>query len=294
MNYVDELAHELMLVGVRGRLRARILHEIADHLDCDPDASEQELGAPADLAREFADELGTARVKRAGFESLAALVVAGTLFAIAFLTAGWGGFAWSKVAATPSPFLSDLGGVLMLVSPQLAFVAGLLAGIRALRHRCAGVVPRSEAVIIGRRSMVALVCGLATLIGLALVAIEFQHVAAGWWTTLTLACAVVGSCALATAAPAVLATIVVKPTAPGHAGDVFDDLGVLMPPALRGRPWAFAIAVATLIALVVTLAGVLQADPFDGAARGLVDGLGCLAGFGLLGRYLGLRGPSAG
>jgi hypothetical protein len=40
---------------------------------------------------------------------------------------------------------------------------------------------------------------------------------------------------------------------------------------------------------VIGLAGVVQSDPFDGLARGLADGAACLAGFAVLGRYLGLR-----
>jgi len=34
---------------------------------------------------------------------------------------------------------------------------------------------------------------------------------------------------------------------------------------------------------------VVQDDPFDGLARALADGLLCLGGFAVLGRYLGLR-----
>jgi hypothetical protein len=71
--------------------------------------------------------------------------------------------------------------------------------------------------------------------------------------------------------------------------DLFDDLGGLVPPALRGRPWRFALAVAGALAVAIALAGVVQSDPFDGLARGLADGAACLAGFAVLGRYLGLR-----
>jgi hypothetical protein len=39
----------------------------------------------------------------------------------------------------------------------------------------------------------------------------------------------------------------------------------------------------------VALAGIVQSDPYDGLLRGLLDAAACLAGFGVLGRYLGLR-----
>jgi hypothetical protein len=33
----------------------------------------------------------------------------------------------------------------------------------------------------------------------------------------------------------------------------------------------------------------VQADPYDGILRGLADAIACLAGFAVLGRYLGLQ-----
>lgn len=40
---------------------------------------------------------------------------------------------------------------------------------------------------------------------------------------------------------------------------------------------------------MVALAGIMRSDPYDGALRGRADGFVCLAGFAVLGRYLGLR-----
>jgi hypothetical protein len=56
MNYVDSLEVELAAAGIPARRRARIVAEFSDHLHENPEA---ELGAPRDLARQFADELGT-------------------------------------------------------------------------------------------------------------------------------------------------------------------------------------------------------------------------------------------
>lgn len=58
MSYVDALADALDSVAIRGRRKARILTEISDHLRCDPDT---DLGQVDELARRFADELGTTR-----------------------------------------------------------------------------------------------------------------------------------------------------------------------------------------------------------------------------------------
>jgi hypothetical protein len=58
MSYREQLAQQLSAVGIVGRLRARILAEVEDHLACDPDA---QLGEPAALAQRFVDELGTRR-----------------------------------------------------------------------------------------------------------------------------------------------------------------------------------------------------------------------------------------
>jgi hypothetical protein len=66
MSFVQELSRELARVGVHGRLRRRIVAEIGDHLACDPDAN---LGEPSELARQFADELGTTRARSAGFRA---------------------------------------------------------------------------------------------------------------------------------------------------------------------------------------------------------------------------------
>ena len=50
------------------------------------------------------------------------------------------------------------------------------------------------------------------------------------------------------------------------------------------------------LAIVVALGalGVVTDDPFDGLARGLADAIACMAGFVVLGRYLGLRQPTTG
>ncbi|MDQ6818376.1 MAG: hypothetical protein M3018_13360 [Actinomycetota bacterium] len=284
MTYLDELAAALARVGIANRQRARILAEIADHLVCDPAA---ELGGPDELARQFADELGTFRARRAALVAFAALAVAGVLFAIAFLAFPRGAF--GRAAGSSTSLLGDFGAVIALLAPQVAFVAGLLGAVRALRRRQSSVIVRAEAVTILRRVAVGLGAGMATMLGVALMAIGLHHQVAAWWTTLALATACVGATALAAAMPAALGASRLRPAAPGPAGDLFDDLGPLVPRALRGRPWRLALTVAGTVGVAITIVGVLQADGYDGALRGVADGCACLAGFGMLGRYLRLR-----
>jgi hypothetical protein len=81
--YLTEVGDELTKAGIRGRLRARILAELTDHLESDPGA---DLGDPARLARQFADELGTSRARTAAISAFAALALAGSCAAALVLS----------------------------------------------------------------------------------------------------------------------------------------------------------------------------------------------------------------
>src|SRR3954447_12163390 len=83
MSFHERLPRELAAVGISGRLRPRILEEFDDHLASDPQA---DLGDPGELARQFADELGSFRARRAAVRSFAALALAGILFAVALVS----------------------------------------------------------------------------------------------------------------------------------------------------------------------------------------------------------------
>lgn len=283
MSYLETLSRELTAAGIRGRRHARIAAEFADHLECDPEA---QLGEPGELARQFADELGTVLARRAAFTAFVALAVAGALFAVGFATAQNRFFASSGRATPP---LGGVGVWMTVVGAQIAFVAGGLAALRAFRRRSDGVLSRDEAVVLTRRAGVGVGAGIVTMAGFGLSAIALRGHVAGWWTTLALSLAGAGILALLATAPMVLSAARLRPIAAGSAGDISDDVGPLLPRPLRGKPWRFALAVAAVVAILVTAAGIVQSDPFDGALRGLADGSVCLAGFALLGRYLGLR-----
>ncbi len=286
MSYRDELWRELTAVGITGGLRSRIVAEIEDHLACDPGA---ELGAPAALAAQFADELGTSRARRAGGRSFAALALAGILFGVTFVAAPGGLF---RAISAHTTWLGTLAAIVATVGAQVALVAGALAVCRVLRRRRAAVMPSAEATIVLRRGAVGVAAGIATMAALGLAAVELRHAQPGWWVTLAEVAAAVGIAGLAAAVPSLMASLRVRPVATGSAGDLFDDIGQLLPHTLHGRPWRLALLVSAGVAVVIALAGVATADPFDGIARGLADGLLCLLGFATLGRYLGLWRPA--
>jgi hypothetical protein len=177
----------------------------------------------------------------------------------------------------------------VLVGTQLAFVAGTLALLRAVRRRGEAVIPRAEAAVLVRRAALGLAAGGATMAGLALLTAEYGHAVAGWWSTFALAAAGAGSLALGAAVPSLVRAGRVRPEAEGERGDIFDDLPQMVARWSGRSPWALALAIAGGLALVIALAGAAQSDGIDGIARGLADGLACLTGFALLGGFLGLR-----
>jgi hypothetical protein len=283
--FENGLGRELTEVGISGRLRRRILIEVADHLACDPDAV---LGDPRTLARQFADELGSARARTAALASFAALALAGTLFGAAFALSPATAFGAAPAGA---PQLGRLATIVAVLAPQIAFVAGGLAALRWLRRRRSGVLAAAEATVIVRRAAVGVGAGIATMASLGTLAISDQHYLPGAWMAFAVVASVIGLGALGAAVPSVLAAVAVRPVAAGPAGDLFDDLGRLVPPALQGRPWRLALAAAGVVAVIITLAGVAGSDGLDGAVRGIGDGLVCLLGFATLGRFLGLWAP---
>jgi hypothetical protein len=288
-SFETELARELGAAGITGRMRARILAEFADHLACDPEA---QLGEPRSLARQFADEVGTTRARRAAVFGFAALAFAGILFAVAFVTAG------AAFGAKPKggPVSGQIATALAILFAQISFVAGTLAVLRWAVRRDAGVLPAAEATVIVRRAAVGVLAGIVTMICLGIIGIAYRPWLSSSWATFAVVAGAVGTAALVASLPAIWQAIRLRPVADGGAGDIFDDLGVfaaLVPAPLRGRPWRLAVVVSIAVAVAITLAAVPAQDTIDGAARGILDALLCLVGFATLGRYLGLWSPRA-
>jgi hypothetical protein len=275
--YLAELGRELEQVGIRGRLRRRILAESEDHLRSDPEALER-FGSPAELANTFAAELGTRASRRAAVGAFAALAFAGAAFAVSFLTAPFAG----QPAPDTWPLLAQLALPLLILAPQVAFVAGSLALLRVLR-RSEQALPTDELTVINRRTGVALASGLLTMAALGLIAFELGDDVAAWWVALTLAGTAVATLLLLLAALPTASAARLHPHVAGSAGDLFDDLG------FRTDSWRFARLLAIGLGIVVFLAAAVQGDPFDGALNAAAEALACLGGFALFGRYLGLR-----
>ena len=287
--FETRLGHELSAVGIGGRLRARILAEYADHLACDPEA---QLGEPRALARQFADELGSTRARRAAVIGFGALALAGILFGMALVTSD----AAFGAAPKGGPVSGRIATALAIVFSQVSFVAGMLAGLRWFQRRGSGVLPAAEAAVIVRRAAVGVLAGIVTMVSLGTLAIAYHRFLSDAWVTFTIVVAAVGTAGLLASLPSIWEATRLRPVAGGDAGDIFDDLGefvILVPPPLRGRPWRFAVVVSVAVALAITLVAVPAQDAFDGAARGIIDALLCMVGFATLGRYLGLWQPGS-
>jgi hypothetical protein len=283
--YERVLARELAALGITGRLRRRILDEIADHLSCDPEA---DLGDPRSLAGQFADVVGTSRAKTAALAAFASLVVAGLLFAVAFVAAPHGLLRSTQRAGAPAYAMA--AALVAAVAVQVALAAGGLAALRWLWRRGRGVLPAAEAAILLRRAGVGVGAGIVSMLSLGVISVAARHQLGASSSDVGLVAAGLGVAALVAAVPSLWSAARVRPTAPGAAGDVLDDLGPLAPAGLRGRPWRIAVLTAAGVAAVITLAAVPAQDVFDGAARGILDAAACLVGFATLGRYLGLWG----
>ena len=276
--YLEALDLELVDVGIPVRLRRRILGESEDHLRSDDGALER-FGTPAEVANAVAAELGARASRRAAVGAFVALGVAGAVYAVSIVGASFAG----HPPPDTWPALAQLAFVAVIVAPQISFVAGSLALVRVLR-RPEPVLPSAELTVINRRTSIALVFGLVTMVALGVLAFELTNDSAGWWVALTLAGVAVATPLLVLAALPAAVAMRLQPRVAGAPGDLFDDLGFG-----RTEPWRFARRVALGLGLVVFLAAAVQRDPFDGALSGTAEALACLAGFAAFGRYLGLR-----
>jgi hypothetical protein len=278
---IDELSRELAAVGIRGRLRARILAEAAEHLR--DTGSPRTFGDPRALAGAFAAELGTHGALAAAQRAFAALAVAGAVYAAAFVSLGAAAGGASLAASTST--LGDFASAVIVIAPQLALAAGLLAIPRAFRRRREPVLPSAELVVLNRRTAAGLACGVAAMAGFVLYAAATAGLA-GWWTTFVYAGCGGSILVLAVASAPLAATARLRPQVAGDAGDLFDDLPL---ERFRGRPWKVAALLGLVLFVVASAAGAAQGDPFDGMLRGVLEAAACLAGFGVLGRFLGIR-----
>ncbi len=177
--------------------------------------------------------------------------------------------------------LAILAAVGMLVCPQVAFAAGLLALLRALRLRGRDVAPAAEVALLLRRTGIALAFGIGALLSASLYAAVFHGELSGWWNLAV----GIGGVVLAVPLAAVLLTVrrteALRTTVPGAAGDMFDDFPVRLP----RRPWLACLALAALVGFVAL--GAAGGD--EGPRNAVAEIVLVFACFAALGRRLGLR-----
>jgi hypothetical protein len=273
---------ERSLEGIRMPLnrRRRIYRELEDHLSCDPTASDR-LGDPRELASRFADEVGTSLSRRASYAAFFALAPLGVLFGLLFALQG---------AANLGSTDPNLVGPAVIFGTQIAFVGGMLALLRVYRLRGEAVFPGAQARILLRRSGLGLAGGLLTVAGIVAGALQVSEHVASWYLILVYATVAIGAISLTLAGVTLVRATRFEPVAPGPVGgDLASDIGPIVPMALRSDPWRLALSIVAVVAICIAAAGIVQGDPFDGLARALADALACLAGFLLLGRWLGMR-----
>ena len=275
--YLDRLEAELSTVGIRGRLRDRIVAEAADHL---AEGESSRFGDPGELARHFADELATDRSRRAAVGAFAALGLAGLGVGAAFLLTARSGAQADVTSATwlPAGLLAVVG---MLFWPQVALVAGVLAALRAIRRRREPKLPAAEVELLLRRTRIALAAGALSLASVALHAIEYRQALSSWYVLSATIGAGVLLLPLGGAALVAARAAGVRSSAPGEAGDVFDDLPLRLP----RRPWLLCAVTAAGAALAGLLGGGIE----EGPRNAVLEIVLVLAGFLALGKRLGLR-----
>jgi hypothetical protein len=280
VSYLEQLSGELATVGITGARRRRILAEVDDHLRTSGDVGA--FGPPALVAQRFADELATVRSRRVAYGTFVALVPAGLAFAALFLLGGPG----PDITSARTVPIGVAAAATMLLAPQVAFAAALLAVIRAWALRGSAAAPSAELAVVRRRALLAGVSAGLTLTAMLVYAYEYS---AGLSQAWILAIALSSAVALVPVALAVSAATQVgrlRPAVPGDGGDLTLDLAPLI-----GRlpfvatPWRLCFGFAACVSLLALIGGGVDEGPRNAIAE-FVAIVGC---FAVLGRPLGLR-----
>jgi hypothetical protein len=288
VTYLGELESELSAAGVRGRVARRVLEEARDHL-ADLDV-ESRFGEPRRIALEVAAVVAASQTRRAAFGVFAALAATGVGYLVAFGLVAHRG--WPDIASGRTTWLGVAAALGIFFLPQLAFVAGCLMLLRALR--LPKPAPGEELKLVRRRGAVALTAGAATLGAWVLCGFEF-HAELAWVGTTIVVLSAALLLPLAGAAVALHAAARPRPLAGGPAGDVFDDLAPFVartPLArvdLQAHPWRFALGFAFVVALLATALGSGEDGLEGGLVRGIPEGVAVLGFYAAFGRVLGLR-----
>ena len=263
---IEQLGRELTAAGIRGHRRDRILAEFADHLACDPQA---ELGEPRALAQQFADELAVQTTRRAAvwaFGALAFVAIAVGVPAVTLPTA-------PDIAGGRSLVLAGLATLALVVGAQVAFAAGCIAFVRALRHP-------EDVALVRRRTAVALGAGTLTALGSALYAVNFFADVPTWWAVFSVTAAGAAVLPLLVPARACLLVGELRITR-RYAQGLSADLGPLANPLLIG---------AGVILLMLAAGSVAERSLVEGALRAGFEAVAFSVCFVALRRPLALTG----
>ena len=240
-------------------------------------------------------ELATSQTTRATFASFGALALTGLGYVLALgLVPAAGG--WQDVTGGRVGLLGPALAIALVLLPQIAFAAGCLALLAALRVRRTSVVPDAELRLVRRRSSVALGAGAGTVLALAAFALDASGELAAWWAWATLAVCAVAALPLGAASAAVAHARYPVGAPEGRAGDLFDDFAPvfrwtpLRRLELPEHPWRLALLCAAGVFVLGLVGGwYAEGDPGSGLVRGMFEAVALLACFAVLGRTLGLR-----
>ncbi|MFN2471111.1 MAG: hypothetical protein ABR583_09000 [Gaiellaceae bacterium] len=291
--YLRELESELAEAGVRGRAARRALEEARDHLAELGEGGEARFGPPREIALETAAVLATSLTRRAALQAFGALALAGPGYLVLMAVVARQG--WPDIAAGRVTALGVIAALGIVFLPQLAFVAGCLTALRALR--LPRPAPDAQLRLLRRRAGVALVAGAGTLAAWALWGVQFgAELTAGWPGPTIVVLATVLMLPLGAAGLAVRAATHPRPLPGGEPGDMFDDLAPFIARTplrsldLRAHPWGVAFGVAVAVGLVATAVGWIdEGTPSGGLAQGFPEAVLVLGFFAAFGRTLGLR-----
>lgn len=252
------LREELDRVGIRGRLARRIELELEDHIACDPAA---QLGPPRLIAERFAEELRIPRTRRATFVAFGALALTAVL-----LTVPQHGM--SAAAPATRGTVGSLGGLLILLAGQVAFVAWVLAMWRFL-------FSRDESRLVQQRIGVALVAGALVVVGEATQVVAERPALSSWWFAAALAAAAISAAGLGRAAVDLHGAVAITPRHVTRA---------------RAFPWYLVLAIGAGVVLLMGVGSALaERSAGEGLARGVIEGAAFAVCFVALGRRVGIR-----
>jgi uncharacterized protein DUF1707 len=287
MTWLQQLADDLTARGIHGRDRRRIVAELRDHIECEPESVER-LGDATELARIFADELATSRARRAAWHAFGALSTAAAVLAFSQIALGRaGGYPGFDHGLSLLLFFPALLG--MFIAPQVALVSGTLAALRALRRRRVNRMPAAEIGLLARRTHVALAAGFATIGGIEIYVVDFSARLPAWWLGTVGGLGLASGGALACATHSLTGARTLVSGTPGGAGDVFDDLPAIDLSWLRRRSWRLGAAASLFVAAAMTaFEAHAERSLAEGLQRGIVEGVAAAIGFALLGRSIGV------